>query len=201
MSDILQPAEASNWSEWITNFDKSYSVFQTNYAGLLNSKNYIYSKHPELKSEYDALVKRGAEQDAVIQRLRGLRDTVKSWLDGLGGAYQSSVNTVSDWMTSISNFFSGGNNVQGLGVIPVIMGIAAATAALAAIGYWITDAYKFAQKLNAMQALEAKGLTPQEAAKAVANLDNSGSVFGVPIWLIVGAGVLFLVPFIFKRKG
>lgn len=197
----LKENEASSWIEWISNFDKSYALFQTNYAGLLNSKNYVYSKHPELRKEYDELVRKGAQQDITIQKLKTLRETVKKWLDGLGGIYQRAVDTTSDWMTRISNVFNP-TNLNGLGAVPIIIGVATASASLAAIGYWITDAYKFAQKINKMQELEAKGMSPSEAAKTVASLDNFsvGKIFGIPTWIILlGIGVL-IVPVVLKKR-
>ncbi len=89
----------------------------------------------------------------------------------------------------------------------VVIGVAAAAAALVIIGYWIQNAVSFSQKVSAMQqqeaALIASGMSPAQAAataaNAVSNLSpSSGSgnnLLGIP-WnlLITGAVLVFLGP-------
>lgn len=192
----LNPADANSWLDFVTRFDASYKSFMDNYNGLVMMGPYINSKHPELIPEYDRLVNAGAANYNKLIELKATRDYAYSWLTWL----QNGAQGVFQWFTD-SVGLSGYD--RGLGVIPVaiaIVGIGAATAALVVIAKWIADAYKFAQRLNALQELERQGKTPAEAR---ATIDAAmgpptsviGDLLGIPFnTLIVGALLIFLGP-------
>lgn len=184
----LQPSDSTSWYQWVTDFDTAWNNFNTNYQALLSLSDYIYNQHPELKDEYDKLVNDGSTQYAELVQLKDTRDTVAGWLG-----------SVSDYFKSIFGM-SGTENMGNMGFVWVAIGIGAAAAALAAVTYWITDAYKFAKKVNAMQDLEAKGYSPQDAAKAVATgtADSGSGIFAnissTVMWIGIGLLAIFVLP-------
>ncbi len=78
----------------------------------------------------------------------------------------------------------------------VAVGVGTALAALVVIAKWITDAYTFAQRLNALQAQEAQGLTPQQASQIVnqtLGAPGSGNFLGIPWSLIAWAAIAVVI--------
>ncbi|MDE2020664.1 MAG: hypothetical protein KGJ13_10045 [Patescibacteria group bacterium] len=79
----------------------------------------------------------------------------------------------------------------------VVVGAATAIAALVVIAKWITDAYTFAQRLNALQAQEAAGLTPQQASQVVNQTlgapGANNNLFGIPFTLIAWAAIAIVL--------
>lgn len=225
MAAVLNPGDAGSWYDWITNFDATYAGFQDNFNGLLAQQSYVMYSHPELIATYNDLVTRGQKHAAKLAELKATRDYVASWLDWLATGVQSGVDFVSSTAQSAydaaKHFFGLGaiprvvlhRNLAGLGVAPlVVIGLAAAVAALVIIGYWIKDAYVFAQRLTALQQQEAAlsgggQITPEIAKQAQAIVDgtlgpapgSAGSInnnlLGIPwTWLIGGAVLIFVAP-------
>ena len=56
--------------------------------------------------------------------------------------------------------------MDGLGIVPLLP-VAAISIAVAAITKWTTDAYEFNKRLDAVQALEAKGYSPERAGQII----------------------------------
>jgi len=94
----------------------------------------------------------------------------------------------------------------GLGIWPVVIGVAVVASAVSAMANWIIDYNKFLAKLEAAQKAQASGLTPQQSAEYVQSIDAdsggggilSGGIFGsvkkyaIPL-LLIGGVALFLV--------
>jgi hypothetical protein len=185
-------ADAPSVIDFLTKFNATYKLFYDNYNALMALGSYIQTKHPELLPEYMALLQRGADHAYTLEQLKATRDSATAWLQWV---QQGAVGTF-NWLRSQVGLGDGG-----LGFVPVIIGvvgIAAATTALVAMSYWITDAYKAAQRLNALQAQEAKGLTPEQAARVVNSVlgpPGSGEFLGIPWTLLLWGGMaIFLGP-------
>jgi hypothetical protein len=195
MAEVITEAQAPTWSQWITDFDKSWNLFNENYSGLKAVGPYVYSKHPELVPQYEKLMSTAQEHYNTLVRLRDVRNSVANWLTGFTGGLANVLAAPARWL---SGLFGGGLN--GLGVAPLIVavGIASAGTALVLIGRWIADAFAFAQKLNALQKLEAAGHAPADALNIIKGL-NSGTLFGIPWkWIVVGGVIIFLGPPLLK---
>lgn len=112
-----------------------------------------------------------------------------------GSVIKSTIESVSGTIDKVMAFFKGVTGMSALNVVPLLP-IALITGAIAAIAKWTTDAYTFSKKLDEVQRLEAKGLTPQQAADVVAR-NAPAPLFGgfnlsniVPL-LAVGAVLFF----------
>lgn len=208
MASALNPAEAPSWWDFVTKFDATYKSFNDNFSALLSLKNYIYSKHPELISTYNRMVADGQANVKKLTELKATRDYVLSWLQWLDTGAGNVAAFVQSSAQSAYDFALrelGLGEYEGLGFVPLavaIAGAAAGIAALVVIAKWITDAYTFAQRLNALQSQEAKGLTPQEASQVVnAALGQppTNDFLGIPWSLLVwGAIAVFLGPPVIK---
>lgn len=197
----LNPLDAPAWQKFVNDFDKTSASFQTSFANLLGQQNYVTAKHPELLSQYNALVAKGQSNANTLMMLKAVRDQVVNWLPyvdiGVQGvsSVTSAINTVG---TNIGNAISSLFKSVGLGSIPVIavaIGVAAASAALAAIAKWAYDAYTMTQRLNALAKAEAQGYTPQAAANLVNSVLGSpggNSIFAQALPLLLIAGAAFV---------
>lgn len=185
MANLIQ-SEAPAWYKFITEFDPTYKTFTDNYKGLVASRNYVYTKHPELRPEYDRLVLEGTKNYNTLQQLKVTRDSVKNWLSG-----------AMDWIRSTV-----GLNGE-LGLLPVVaVSAAVAISAISAVAYWSIDAFKFAQRLNKMQALEAGGMSAAQAAAIVGDLGGSDGILGGNLkWIVIGVGLFLLYPVIRDTLG
>ena len=203
MAATLNPADANSWWDFVTKFDATYTTFYDNYNALMALGPYIQTKHPELLSQYMDMLQKGSENANQLEGLKATRDYVYSWLQWLASGASdvssflySSAQTAYDYAKQAL-----GLNDTGLGVIPVAIAAisaAAAIAALVVIAKWITDAYVFAQRLNALQDAESKGMTPQAAAAFVDQTlgpATSPGLFGIPWTLLIwGAVAIFVGP-------
>ncbi|MDE2019673.1 MAG: hypothetical protein KGJ13_05010 [Patescibacteria group bacterium] len=205
MPYTLQPSEAPSWWDFITKFDRTSDSFNENYAALQQLGGYIASNHPELMDQWRSMVAEGAANQKKLSDLRATRDYVYSWLQWL----QSGASNIGDFLLSgaqsaydfAKRELGLGEYEEGLGVVPVavvVIGSAAAIAALVVIAKWITDAYTFAQRLNALQSQEAKGYTPKQAAdivNAALGPPQSHDFLGIPWSLLIwGAIAIVLGP-------
>lgn len=178
----LSLADAPAWYRFVSDYPAAHAQFTTNYNALLRLRPYVTQRHPELLAQYNQMVLSGSDNARKLASLSSVRNTAMDWLGAAGR-------------------FVG---LNGLGILPVVaIGVISAGATLAAVGYWVTDAYKFAQKLNALQALEARGLSPQAAAEVIQKTlgDKPFSLFGVSLTpVLLGAGLLAAAFFLYKRK-
>jgi hypothetical protein len=198
----LNPADAPSWYDFITKFDATWNSFQENYDALMQLGPYIQNNHPELLPQYEAMLQAGAVNADQLNGLKATRDYVYSWLQWL----QSGASDVSSFVTSAAqnayDYVKAQLGLGEMGFVPVafaVIGVSAAIAALVVIAKWITDAYVFAQRLNALQAEEAKGATPAQAAatvNAVMGAPGATSNFlGIPWSLLIwGALAIALGP-------
>jgi len=201
MAEVITEAQAPSWSQWITDFDKSWKLFNDNYTGLVSVGPYVREKHPELLPQYNKLVEDAQAHYQTLLKLKGVRDQVASWLTQAGHIIGGIGDTLAAPFKWIGSLFGGGSGVSGngLGIAPIIVavGIASASAALIVIAKWITDAFTFANKLNAMMKLESEGHSPESAAAAIQGLQ--GSFLGIPWkWIVIGGVLIVLGPPLIK---
>lgn len=194
----LAPADAPAWYDFVTKFDATWNSFHDNYDALMQLGPYIQNSHPELLPQYEAMLQAGAVNADQLNGLKATRDYVYSWLQWL----QTGASDVSSFVSSAAqtayDYVKAQLGLGEMGFVPValaVIGVSAAIAALVVIAKWITDAYTFAQRLNALQAEEAKGATPAQAAatvNAVLGDPNAPSNFlGIP-WSLLIWGALAL---------
>jgi hypothetical protein len=208
MAQTLNPSDAPSWYDFIVKFDATYSNFYDNYNALMTLGPWIQTNHPELLAQYTAMLQKGAENAYTLEQLKATRDYVYSWLQWLNSGATDISSFLSSGAQAAYNYAAsalGLSEYEGLGFVPVAVAIVSVTAALAAlvvIARWITDAYVFAQRLNALQAQEALGKTPEQAAaivNSVMGAPASNEFLGIPFSLIIwGAIAIFLGPPIIK---
>jgi hypothetical protein len=168
----------------LTDFPNYFNNFQTNFQALLAQSNYIVTKHPELRTEYDSLVNTASENYTKLVN-------IKMGLDKIEAAGTAVV----DWVKGVFGF-------SGLGFIPLIIaGVSAvsAYAIITSVANWLTDTKKFASKLEFIKDQEAKGYSPSQAAQAATSIygepKDESLFFGLPVkWIIVGAVLIILGP-------
>lgn len=175
--------EKSKLDQMIAAFMGKIKVFYENFKGLQAQRDFV-AKHPELQADYNDLMSRGSFIDAQIKRAKSLMQSAQ-------GAW--------NWFLSTIGLGDVGD-LEALPLIPVA--IAAGAAAIALITKWLTDAYIFSRKVNAIQELEAKGgITSREAARRISAAGPTG-LFDVlqknVIWLVIGGTLLMFGPEILK---
>jgi hypothetical protein len=185
MAEIATQQEAQSWYSVVTDFPNYWENLQKNFQGLLAQSDYIVTKHPEIRAQYDQMVREGS---ALFQKMYNLNEAVNS--------------IKSNW-DAFTGWLKGAVGMSGLGILPVIplaIGAAAAASTLYLVGQWLTKAAEMAKRIDLYKSEEAKGLSPQQAA---ANVDlvlgkpSAGSLFGIPIkWLLIGGIALFVLPVI-----
>lgn len=199
MAVTLNPSDAPSWYDFVTQFDATYKSFYDNYNALMTLGPYIQNSHPELRPQYDAMLQAGSVNASKLEGLKATRDYVWSWLQWVGtgaadvsGFVTGAAQTAYDWA---KKQFGLGD----MGFVPVayvVIGAGAAIAALVLIARWITDAYVFAQRLNALQDAESRGMTPQQAAAFVDQTlgpapSSTDNFLGIP-WSLLIWGALAL---------
>jgi hypothetical protein len=195
----LSPADAPSWTQFVTNFDQAYSDFYTNYNGLMAQGPYIQSTHPELLDYYNSLLQQGSDAAYKLEQLKATRDYVSSWLTYLQNGVDSAMATAQAAYDNAKSAL-GLSGLGDLGIAPVIVvvGLAAATVTLVEVSNLIGQYYAAAQRFNQLQALEATGVSPAQAAaqvNAVSGPPPTNDFLGVPWSLLIwGAIAIFLGP-------
>lgn len=196
----LEVADAPSWTKFITEFGPTKKLFDDNYAGLVAMGPYVVTRHPELMPEYDRMMAQANKHKSVLDKLGSIYNTVSNWLTSVRSSLNSG--TTTGWGGGAWGGGSGFGDVDndGLGLIPVIFGVAAALSALAVIGKWIKDAYFLSRRLNELQRLEGTGLSPKEAAAVVDKASGKIVGFlGVDFrWLVIGGILLVFAPTLFR---
>lgn len=136
----------------------------------LQSSKVNASKYPDLATQRENLLSRGASIKNTIKTVTGMVDRVFSFFKGSG--------------------------LDGLGIAPLLP-IAAITIAVAAITKWTTEAYEFSKRLDAIKDLESKGYDPVRAGQIVNQQFPSptfsfGGMSSI-LPLLAVAGVIFYV--------
>lgn len=187
MAEVLAPQDAPTVLEFVTDFDNTYNSFMTNYDALLKVGP-IVARYPEIipPAEYDRLVNEGAAHYNKLNQLKATRDYAASWLDWFYKGAQG-----------IFNWFGSTVGLNGLGIIPLLIPIGAAVAALAIIGYYVSDLIKLSQRTNLILKLESEGRPAAEITSIVnGSLGKmSTNLLGIPFELIIyGLVAIFLGP-------
>lgn len=180
----LAPDQEISLISVLTDFPNYFNNFQSNFQALLAQSSYIVNQHPELRSEYDALVNRASVSYTKLAN-------IKAGLDKI----ESAGTAIVDWVKGIFGF-------SGLGFIPfIIAGVSAVSAytLITSVANWLTDTKKFASKLEFIKDQEAKGYSPSQAAQAATSVygepRDESLFFGLPVkWIIVGAVLIILGP-------
>ncbi len=165
----------------IERFKARIAEFRDLFARLRGVSNQVPA---ELQGEYHDLISRGS--------------TIQSTIDTITGG----INKAVDWFKGAFGMDAVGMARQGqLGLIPLLP-VAAITASLALIGYWITDTMKFIKKMNQFEELRAQGVSASEAAQAVQTTAEGPPIFGVNMqqWvlpLVIFGGVWWFM----RNKG
>jgi len=198
MAEVVTEAKIPDWTQWVGNFDGTYKLYADNFNALVRLRPWVQKSHPELLAKHDAMIKKFEDQRPTLLKLKETRDAVVNWLHDAGAFIQGALNFTGiqagmDWLKERFGF-------HGLGFPPLVIavGLAAATTALVVIANLVRDAFVYSQELNALQALEAKGYTPQQAASAVKSVRAPQSsliegITGAPTELLVLAGLAVLL--------
>lgn len=168
----------------ITDFKEKARQFWAVWNGLNNKRDVVARQSPEIKAKYNKLMNDGVGirskiewVTAAIDKAANLYGDVKSWIMDKFG-----FDGISD------------SQLAGMGILPLIP-VAIIAAAVAAISYWTNDAYQFNAKLNEIQRLENKGISPVQAAKMVEQTFNTGifsNLKNLILPLVIGGGIIFL---------
>lgn len=200
----LSTHDYSRWVTWVGDYDSVLAEFNRQYTLLNNNLQYIKQHHPELLGEWGSLVKRAQSYFKTLQSLRSTRDGVVQWLERVKSSIGSGYEYIK---TNVENVASDVRKRMGLGAVPVaVIGIGVAAGTILVIAYWVKEAQKFNARIAALQAQEARGLTPEQASAIVTKttgapttgaLQSAIGNFDIP-WtpiLIVG-GVVLLASFV-----
>lgn len=178
---------------------KMASVFQdlSTYKGQLPSG--------PLSDQYDSLMSTGSGIMSSVNAVTGVFDAVASGWDYWSNLVQSGTSEVLDWFgfgdSSVppqspgmgATGRRGFGSIRGLGFLPLLAGSAVVIAGVAAITYWLSQAYQLQAKLSSTQQLIAAGVPPDQAAQITSNLASSGSVTGnissIVKWAVIGGAL------------
>jgi len=175
---------SQNEQSAIENFKAKAREFWSMWNALGQKKAIVERQSPEIRAEYVNLMTRGQSVRSGIETITGL-------IDKAGRAYDS----VKIWLSE--TFGLNGVELEQqtqLGLLPLIP-IAAIGLSLAAMGKWISDAYQLNRRLDEIQRLENKGLSPQQAAQVVSKTMPKGFFSGsgaIMMPILLAAGAMFI---------
>lgn len=154
-SDTTQNASAS-WDNAVAALKTRAREFISVFVWL-ESKQHVAERDPRLAAEYHAVMNKG----------RVVKNTVEKTTGGF------------DWITGKLKALGGGMGV--LPAVPLALSVATIMGLVAALGYWLTDAYKLKTKL---EYAENHGIDPTMVFNAV-----NGSAVNSALLLAGGAFV------------
>lgn len=172
----------------ITDFKAKAREFWQLWENLDARRAEVATAPAGLQVEYNNLMDRGLG-------IREKIETVTALIDKAANMYQDAKAWLMDQfgLSGVSY-----RQLSGLGFIPLIP-VAVIGAAVAAIGYWVNDAYQFAAKLDEIKRLEARGVDSATAHQMVEQTFQSGFFAGagnLVLPVVLGLGLLYFI-----RKG
>jgi hypothetical protein len=221
MTEQITTSNAPGWGAWLRNFQKTRDDFAAVYAALLAKAPFI-ATHPALLVEYSKRVDEARKHQDTLNMLAGIAAQVSPALDDIvrfsQGAFEWSPfglvykggYTIGTWIKDGLKAIGLGEVVYDddgnqLGIAPIVIaiGLGVATAAIAAVAYFVTDNIKYLARLDSIAKLQAAGYTPEQAAKVVDNQASiQAGVLGNPLMMIaLLAGAALVVPMLIKNKG
>lgn len=173
MTRALKTAEAS--PGMLEAFKQRAGKFAQTFD-YLSGKRSTVARHPTLRKDYTALMERGRFVRAAIEKVTGGVDAVTGWFKNVLGEVDT----------------------QHLGFLPLIP-VAVITAGTASIAKWMSDAFTFSRRLEAIERYEGKGMSPEAAADLV-NAQQPAGLFNfkfgnmaMPIYALAIAGFAYLM--------
>lgn len=160
---VATETQSAEWWNLVAQFRDAASRVDA-VLSTLRGQEGVARSDPGLSSEYDAIMGRAAELRATIASYLGKIETAMGWLRSLTSAVPFSESSPDAPQGTME---AEGWSLNGLGAIPIIIGVAAISAALAAVTKFLTDAWALSRRLQEQARLEASGLTPQQAAAIV----------------------------------
>ena len=173
-------ADKSALDRAVADFMRKIKAFYDNLTGLKMQADFV-RQHPQLKGEYDALIRRGDIIDASIKKAKAAIQAAQSaW----------------DWFKSVVGL----GGLEALPAVPIA--IAAAAGAVTLITKWLADVYVFSRKIEEVKALEAAGkITPQRMTEILEKGTGPGLMDMLQrniIWIVLGGALLMFGPEIMK---
>lgn len=157
---VATETQSAEWWNLVAQFREAASSVDQVLA-TLRSQEGTARRDAALSSEYDAIMGRAASLRSTIADYLGKIETAMGWFRQVVPFSESSPDAPQ------GTWEAEGWGLNGLGAIPIIIGVAAISAALAAVTKFLTDAWSLARRLQEQARLEASGLSPQEAAAVV----------------------------------
>lgn len=210
----LNTNDATSWANWVTDFDRTYGLFQQTRARLMANANYVQTHQPQLYNQFSALVNRGTMLATQMQSLKQTRDRVAGWLTSVGRTISEVTSGSLSWLRNRFGLScdDAANAGQQLGLAPVVwvgIGLAAAIAVLASCARWIAETVQMQEMIAQARRYEQQGYSADDASRMARRFKPGGSfelpdmnarIFGVP-WVYVAAGVAALVvlPLVLRR--
>lgn len=214
MPATLETDAAGDWLKWLNNFDAAFKAFVDNRNAMLALRPWVAQNQPKLLPQHDALLKRYADQWGNVQMLAGMRETVAQWIASIPamanavknaitlqfpvvGASMTMVQAGIDAIKKQFGLSEYDDNRLGFAPIVVAVGIAGATAIVLTIAALVKDTWEYSQRLNALQSLQAKGMTPDQAAATVNQIlggpADPNNWMGIPVGTIALAAVAIVL--------
>lgn len=188
------------WFNKATDFRNAYSRYQAQTAQLRSG--YIDPK------KYPALAKERAD---MLARANIIDAKAKGVADGIASAYEYVRNAISSAGSAASgawDWFKSSVGLNGLGFIPVLIGIAVIAPLVTLIISWSFDANKLQKKIDEQKRLESLGVPPAKASEMVgkAFTESTGPILtgvGNLAKYAIAGGALFvgLQVFMAMKKG
>lgn len=169
---VATETQSAEWWNLVAQFrDAASRVDQV--LATLRGQESIARRSAALSADYDAIMGRAAALRSTIADYLGKIETAMSWFRQVVPFSESSPDAPQ------GTWDAEGWGLNGLGAIPIIIGVAAISAALAAVTKFLTDAWALSRRLQEQARLEAGGLSPAEAAAIVERTSGDSALSSV----------------------
>jgi len=163
-----------NWQKTLDEFKKKADEFQKAYSFLLSNPKY-FANDAKLKTKREQLLKSGS--------------VIKSGIETAASAVKAG----NDMIKSVGSFF-------GLNALPVVLPLAAISASIAAIAYWLSDFDKL--RGDIYTEMVESGTKPEKAAQILATIkpDQNGISNTLITNFLPLAGIAVVLWWVFGRE-
>jgi len=191
---VTSPVDSARqqWAAMIADWDAREQRAQALIDDLQSKEDYARTLTDADFQEWQRQLDDGKTKLNRMYQLDDIARQVKSWFVSTGTPVEGAT------MSS---------DPLGLGILPAafpagaVLGVVAASAAFAMVGYWAAQAVEYIAQLNAryqiFMAAKANGATDQQAIDlmnaSVPGIPTSGAGTNITEWLMIGA-VIFLLP-------
>lgn len=211
----LPPDQQAAWYDVLGQFQQKEAAFNAAYADLSSRGAWVATQDAKTQADYAAMMQKANDTRDTVAKIHAGLDDITSAVSGAWGSVTGAAESLWGSIKGSAQAIQAQGTVDqppaisepgplyglgNLGILPVLIPIAAIAASIAVVSYFLNDYAQFTKRLDTMQQLQSQGVPADQAAailNKVAPLPTSigagvgGAVMNLGLIALIGFGLWY----------